>query len=49
MGKNTIKLRYDHVIALLKTFLWHPIVIGIKIKTLPQPPQRLWSDLCELP
>lgn len=31
-GENTIKFKYEHVIALLKTFLWPLIASGIKIK-----------------
>jgi hypothetical protein len=31
-GVNTIKFKYDHVIALLKTLLEFPIAIGTKMK-----------------
>lgn len=37
-GENTIKFKYESVIALLKTFLGPPLASGIKIKISLLPP-----------
>lgn len=51
-GENTIKFKYEHVIALLKTFLGPPLASGIKIKSSLLPPGPvvwpLWTSVPHL-